>query len=68
MKDWLFEKWVVFVVQREDAKIVKPHRDLDERFYRATQIFKRSGGIFWAFTCYVTHSGINFKEFIDVQV
>lgn len=68
MKDWIFEKWVVFVVQREDAILVKPNKDLDERFYRATQVFKRSGGMFFAFTCYVSELGINFKEFIDVQV
>ncbi len=68
MKDWIFEKWVIFVVQREDARLVKPNKELDERFYHATQIFKRSGGVFFAFTCYVSESGINFKEFVDVQV
>ncbi|MGC9002950.1 MAG: DNA/RNA nuclease SfsA [Dictyoglomus sp.] len=68
MKDWIFEKWVIFVIQREDVRLFKPNKDLDERFYQATQVLKRSGGVFFAFTCYVSEFGIDFKEFVDVQI
>ncbi len=68
MGDWIFEKWVVFVVQREDAKIVKPNKELDKRFYKATKNLKEKGGSFFAFNCYVDLNQIEFKEFIDVQI
>lgn len=68
MREWLFEKWVVFVVQREDAKIVIPNRDLDERFYIATKNLKEKGATFFAFNCYVNLDQIEFKEFIDVKI
>lgn len=68
MQDWPFEKWVVFVVQREDAKIVIPNRELDERFYISSKRLKEKGATFFAFNCYVDLERIEFKEFIDVQI
>ncbi|PMQ01732.1 MAG: DNA/RNA nuclease SfsA [Dictyoglomus sp. NZ13-RE01] len=68
MQNWTFEKWVVFVVQRSDAKLVKPNRELDLDFYNAIRALKENGGAFFAFTCNVTYSEITFKEFINVEV
>lgn len=68
MQNWTFEKWVVFVVQRSDAKLVKPNRELDLDFYNAIRGLKENGGAFFAFTCNVTYSEITFKEFINVEV
>jgi sugar fermentation stimulation protein A len=68
MADWIFEKWVIFVVQREDAKLVKPNKDLDKDFYQSAKLLKERGGIFFAFTCNIDLKEIRFKEFIDVEV
>ncbi|MGB9857708.1 MAG: DNA/RNA nuclease SfsA [Dictyoglomaceae bacterium] len=68
MAKWDFEKWVVFVVQRNDAKLVMPHRDIDKNFLKSINYLKEMGGAFFAFKCEVNPYGIFFGDFIDVKI
>lgn len=68
MAKWDFEKWVVFVVQRKDAKLVMPYKDMDKNFYESISYLKGRGGTFFAFTCKVNPYGIFFGDFVDVKI
>jgi len=68
MIDWIFEKWVVFVVQRDDVDIVMPNKELDPRFYNSAKKLYENKGAFFAFKCNVNLEGIYFKDFVNVKI
>lgn len=68
MRKWDFEKWIVFVVQRNDARLVMPYKDMDKKFFESIKRLKEEGGIFFAFYCNVSPEGIFFGDFIDVKI
>ncbi|MCX7942622.1 MAG: DNA/RNA nuclease SfsA [Dictyoglomaceae bacterium] len=68
MIKWSFEKWVVFVVQRKDAKLVMPYKNMDKNFFNSINLLKERGGTFFAFYCDVSPRGIFFGDFIDVKI
>jgi sugar fermentation stimulation protein A len=68
MAKWYFEKWVIFVVQRNDAKVVMPNKDMDQNFFESINYLKEMGGAFFAFNCRINTSGIFFSDFIDVKI
>ncbi len=68
MVKWDFEKWIVFVVQRNDAKLVMPYENMDKKFFESINYLKEKGGTFFAFYCDVSPKGIFFGDFIDVKI
>lgn len=59
---------VFFVVQRDDAKIFTPNRDMDPEFADAVRQAHEAGVEFYAYTCTVSLNEIRMKEKIPVII
>ncbi|MDR7486312.1 MAG: DNA/RNA nuclease SfsA [Armatimonadota bacterium] len=59
---------VVWFIQRDDARILRPFAELDPQFARAARQAKRRGVEFYAYTCRVTPWAITVDRAIRVAV
>lgn len=59
---------VIFVIQRDDAEVFTPNRDMDEEFADAVKKAHGMGVEFYAYTCNVTLERITIKEKIPVII
>lgn len=61
-----YEAWIVFVCQREDARLFSPNEPVDPRFAQALRMAYDRGLKVFAFNCRVTEEEITLKDRIPV--
>jgi sugar fermentation stimulation protein A len=59
---------VFFIIQREDAVVFTPNRDMDKDFARAVKMAYEEGVEFYAYICSVTLNEIRIKKKIPVSI
>lgn len=59
---------VFFIIQRDDAIVFTPNRNMDEKFANAVKKAYNEGVEIYAYTCYVTPEYIKIKENIPVII
>lgn len=67
-KDEGYRTAVIFLIQRDDAKVFTPNRDMDGDFADAVKKAHKIGVEFYAYTCNVTLEEIKIKEKIPVII
>jgi len=63
-----YESWLVFVSQREDARLLSPNKSVDPRFAKALKIGYGLGLKVFAFNCEVNEKEITLKDRIPVTI
>jgi len=63
-----FRTCIFFIIQRNDAKIFRPHWEMDKKFSDALKRASENDVIIKAFTCDVKIKSISIKEEIKVEI
>lgn len=59
---------LIFVIQREDARVFSPNKDTDPTFAEKLRLFASKGHKIKAYTCTVSLEEIKLKEEIEVMI